>query len=521
MSMSKYYITTAIPYVNGAPHIGHAMDYCIADVCARYHKLIGDDVRLQAGTDEHGNKNSLKARELKVPTAEYVAKNAEKFKDFIHKLGVSYTDFIRTTDPEHEKRCQEIWQRLKNHIYLAKYNGWYCTGCERFVTKQECEENHGICPDHQKPYEKLEEENYYFRISDFKDKIRRVIEEDEMEILPKFRKLEVLKLLENSPDVSISRPTSQLTWGIPVPDDENQVMYVWIDALANYITVLGYPYKDILDWWPAKVQIVGKDILRFHAIIWPAMLLGLGLPLPKTLLSHGMVLSNGQKMSKTIGNVVDPMDVLKKHGTEAFRYFFLRHIDTFSDSDFTWQKFEDAYSNELANDLGNLVQRIAALAEKNQISYKDVALSHNSYERVADTFGLGTVSLAKRPRACPEDKGTDRTRTNYATKPKEALQLPSNYRELMDNFEFSKAFDVVWDKIQSLNRRIDEEKPWSLAKNGEKVKLESCLNSLIYELLEANLMLEPFLPETSKKIKAIFTGEIKTPASPLFPKEPN
>ena len=418
--MSKVYITTAIPYVNGVPHIGHAMDYCLADTCARYHKLIGDEVRFQAGTDEHGNKIFLKAKETGVPVEEYVAENAKKFQAFIGELGVSYTDFIRTTDSAHERLCQEIWKRLEKHIYADRYEGWYCTGCERFVTEKECKENDGICPDHQKPYEKLEEENYYLRIADFKDQIRDAILSNEMLILPDFRKKEILKLLEDSPDVSISRPRSQLTWGVPVPGDDNQVMYVWIDALANYITVLGYPEKDISEWWPATAQFVGKDILRFHAIIWPAILLGLGLPLPKTLVSHGMVLADGQKMSKSIGNVVDPMEVLSRHGLDAFRYFFLRHIDTFADSDFTWDKFEDAYNNELANDLGNLVQRLATLAQKNDIALGDVE-----------------------------------------------LELPKEYTDLMDRFEFSKAFDYVWDKVQGINKEIDEAKPWSLAKNGE------------------------------------------------------
>ncbi len=322
--MKKSYVTTAIPYVNGAPHVGHAMDYCLADVFSRYRKMRGDEVRFQAGTDEHGNKIFQKAKELNVPVEEYVSRNAKKFQDFIHLLNVEYTDFVRTTDPDHERRCQEIWRRLSDHIYRAKYEGWYCTGCERFITDKEVEENHGICPDHQKPYEKLEEENYYFRISDFKDRIREAILADEMLILPDFRKKEILKLLDDSPDVSISRPVSQLTWGVPVPDDSEQVMYVWIDALANYITVLGYPEKEISDFWPASAQFVGKDILRFHAIIWPAMLIGLSLPLPKTLVSHGMVLADGQKMSKSIGNVVDPVELISRRGISAFRYFFLR-----------------------------------------------------------------------------------------------------------------------------------------------------------------------------------------------------
>lgn len=470
--MEKIYLTTAIPYVNGTPHIGHAMDYCLADVCARYMRMRGNEVRMQAGTDEHGGKIYQKAADLGVPVAEYVAENAKKFQDFIAKLGVEYTDFVRTTDPAHEKRCQEVWTRLQDHIYKDKYEGWYCTGCERFVTDKEYEENGGECPDHNKPYERLSEENYYLRISDFKNQIREAIESEEMLILPEFRKREVLKLLDESPDVSISRPREHLSWGVTVPGDEDQVMYVWIDALANYITVLGYPDEDISAWWPAYAQFVGKDILRFHAIIWPAMLIGLGLPLPRTLMSHGHILANGQKMSKSIGNVVDPVEVIEKHGLDAFRYYFLRHVDTFSDADFTWEKFEEAYAHELANDLGNLVQRLATLAHKNE-------------------FKLDEVSK---------------------------LELDAEYCELMDKFQYSKAFDYVWEKVQKINREIDEQKPWALAKDGETEALKQCLRGLIVELLNANYMLKPFIPQTSEKIAAVFSDPIVPPETPLFPK---
>ena len=470
--MKKVYITTAIPYVNGQPHIGHAMDYCLADVCARYNKLLGNEVRLQAGTDEHGGKIFKKAEELGISVEQYVTDNSQKFQEFIHLLGVDYTDFVRTTDDWHEKRCQEIWKKLEPHIYKAKYEGWYCTGCERFVTDKEVEENHGVCPDHQKPYEQLSEENYYFRIADFKEQIKQAIESGEMLVLPDFRKKEMLRLLDESPDVSVSRSSEQLTWGVPVPGDDSQVMYVWIDALSNYLTVLGYPEKSIEKWWPALAQFVGKDILRFHAIIWPAMLLGLGLPLPKNLVSHGMVLADGQKMSKSIGNVVDPIEVIEKHGIDGFRYFFLRHIDTFADSDFTWEKFDDAYNNELANDLGNLVQRLATLAQKN----------------------------------------------NFELQSPVELSIPQEYVDLMDRFEYSKAMDYVWEILQGLNRKIDEEKPWSMAKNGEIERLNNCLTDLISELLLANHLLSPFLPNASEKVSAIFTGPIVPPEIPLFPK---
>ena len=470
--MKKTYITTAIPYVNGAPHVGHALDYCLADVYARYRRLQGDEVRLQAGVDEHGNKIYQKAMDIGMSVDEYVGKNAKKFREFIEKLDVTYTDFIRTTDKAHEQRCQEIWRKLEQHIYKAKYEGWYCEGCERFITQKEYDENGGVCPDHQKPYVKLEEENYYLRIADFKDKIRKAIESGEMAILPEFRKKEVLKLLEESPDVSVSRSKDQLSWGVPVPDDESQVMYVWIDALSNYITVLGYPDEDINVWWPAMAQFVGKDILRFHAIIWPAMLMGLGLPLPKVIVSHGFVLVDGQKMSKTIGNVVDPVEVLDKYGVDTFRYYFLKHIDTFSDSDFTWSKYDAAYNNELANDLGNLVQRLATLASKNNISIDQ-------------------------PIECKYD---------------------SECGEMMDKYEFSKAFNKIWERVQELNRKIDEEKPWTLAKNGNTEKLCECLQGLIKNMLEVNYMLSPFLPSTAEKIYEIFANEIVPPEVPLFPK---
>ncbi|MBR3052111.1 methionine--tRNA ligase [Candidatus Saccharibacteria bacterium] len=472
--MNKRYITTAIPYVNGAPHIGHAMDYCLADVCARYYRLIGDEVRVQAGTDEHGGKIAKKAEESGLAVQDYVDVNTAKFQEFVRELGVEYTDYVRTTDADHMRRCQEIWRKLENHIYKAEYEGWYCTGCERFITDKEYEENNGVCPDHQKPYEKLKEENYYLRISDFKEQIREAINRGDMIILPEFRKKEMLRLLDESPDVSISRPTSQLTWGVPVPGDDSQVMYVWMDALTNYITVLGYPEQDISDWWPATAEFVGKDVLRFHAIIWPAILLGVGLKLPRALVSHGMILANGQKMSKSIGNVVDPLEVIQKHGLESFRYYFLRHVDTFSDSDFTWDKFEEAYRNELANDLGNLVQRLATLANKNEIP--------------------GVRKDAK-------------------------IELDDTYRKLMEGFEYTKAFDYVWEKIQGLNRRIDEEKPWSLAKSGETVKLRTVMERLIHDLMVASQMLTPFLPGTAEKIVAVFTGQIEPPEAPLFPKD--
>ena len=469
--MSKnLYVTTAIPYVNGAPHIGHALDYLLADVYARYQKEQGNTVRFQAGTDEHGNKIFDKALAAGIPVEQYVAENSDKFREFITSLGVTPTDFIRTTSADHARRVQMIWEKLAPHIYSADYEGWYCSGCESFITDKEYEENQGICPDHQKPYERLSEKNYYLRIADFKDQIKEAIEKDRLQILPEFRKREVLKLLADSPDVSISRPKKNLSWGIPVPGDDSQVMYVWLDALSNYLTVLGYPEQDISDYWPADVQIVGKDILRFHAIIWPTILLALGLPLPKVILSHGYILANGQKMSKSIGNVVDPLEILGKYGLDPFRYFFLRHIDTFNDSDFTWDKFDAAYSGELANDLGNLVQRLAVLDSKNGITI--------NYEKVAEDF--------------------------------------SEYYQLMDSFEFSKAFDYAWSKIKDLNKDINDAEPWKVAKTDSE-KAKEILEKLTVRLLNYTELLKSFLPTTCEKITKIFSGEITIP-KPLFPK---
>lgn len=470
--MKKVYLCTAIPYVNGNPHIGHVMDYLLADVYARYARLKGDEVRFSAGTDEHGNKVFASAQKNGIDIEEYATQNSDKFRNFIDKLDISYTDFIRTTSPDHMRRCQEIWQRLESHIYAGEYDGWYCEGCESFVTQREYEENGGICPDHQKPYQKITEKNYYLRISDFKDEIRAKIESSEMRILPKFRADEALKLLEDAPDVSISRPRGSLSWGVPVPGDDSQVMYVWMDALPNYITTLGYPDQDISEWWPAQAQFIGKDILRFHIIIWPAILIGLGLDLPKNMVVHGHVLTDGQKMSKSIGNVVDPIEVLECHGLDGMRYYFLMHVDTFADSDFTWEKFNNAYNNELANDLGNLVQRLATMCKKNHIQ-------------------AGQRSM----------------------------DLPSEYTELMDNFEFSKAFAYVWDRVRGLNRAIDEQKPWELAKVGEIEELEKVLGDLVSELLKVAHLLAPFLPQTAEKIESVFaSGEITPPEAPLFPK---
>jgi methionyl-tRNA synthetase len=483
MSKQHLYITTAIPYVNGAPHIGHAMDYTLADIWARYQRQQGHEVRFQVGTDEHGNKIAAKAAEQGLEPKAYTDTMYTMFESFIQKLGVEYTDFIRTTDIHHEAAVQYIWQKLQPYIYKGTYEGWYCVGCESFVTDKEAADNNGICPDHNQPYQRLSEDNYYFKLSAFGPQIKEAIEKHRFNIVPEFRKNEIVALLDSGlNDVSISRPKKNLSWGIPVPGDPDQVMYVWIDALSNYITVLGYP--DNADWenyWPADVQVIGKDILRFHAAIWPAMLLALDLPLPKSLLVHGHVIVGGTKMSKTLGNVIDPIQIIDEYGVDAFRYFFSRHIPTLDDGDFTWEKFEAAYNGELANDLGNLVSRVAKMV----LNYQ-----------------AGVVG--------------DELQAEHDTGP---------YRAAMDSLQFNKALDELWVSVRSLNQYLESVKPWELAKQmGKDEDAEKHIGEILAHsvgtLNQIARMIEPFMPTTAETIRATFKdGVVREQPAVMFPKK--
>jgi methionyl-tRNA synthetase len=478
----KLYIATAIPYVNGTPHIGNALDYLLGDIWTRYQKQNGHEVRFEVGTDEHGNKIAAKAAELGITPKAYTDKMYINFENLMKKMNTSYTDFVRTTDDHHVASVQYIWQVLKPYIYKGKYTGWYCMGHEAFFTDKEVQATGGICPDHQTPYEQVSEENYYFKTSAFTDQIRTAITDGTMQIFPEFRKLEFLELIKDGlADVSVSRPKKNLTWGIPVPDDPEQIMYVWLDALANYITVIGYPDRaEWQEYWPADVQIIGKDILRFHAGIWPAMLFGLGLPLPKRLLVHGFVNIGGAKISKTVGNVIDPNEIIDSYGLDAFRYFFSRHIPTLEDGDFTWEKFESAYNNELGNDLGNLIQRVASMILKYQ---------------------AGVIGEAQ-----------------------QAEHDMSAYHEAMEGLEFNKAIDEVWNMIRSLNQYIDNVKPWEVAKGiGKDPEAEPHLAEILSHcagaLIQIGDLLQPFLPATSQRIQEIFeSGVVKLPETVLFPK---
>lgn len=484
MTKKHAYVTTAIPYVNGQPHIGHALDYLLADVWARYHRQLGKVVRFQTGVDEHGSKIAMKAAENNMTPQDYVDSLYGNFQRMIQALGADTTDFIRTTDVNHKARVQYIWQQLDklDLIYKGTYEGWYCQGCEAFITDKEAAENNGVCPDHQTPYQRLSEENYYFKASAFSMMISEAIESGKMKIVPEFRKNEFLELIKDGlQDISVSRPAKNLSWGIPVPDDPSQVMYVWMDALTNYITVLGYPNDpQWQEFWPADVQVVGKDILRFHAGIWPAILLALDLPLPKMLLVHGHITSGGSKMAKSLGNGVDPFEIIDNYGVDAFRYYFLRYIPTQDDGDFTWERFEAVYNGELGNDLGNLVQRVAAMITRYQ---------------------AGVVTDVP---AGKHDMGP--------------------YREAMESLEFNRAMDEVWVIVRALNQYIDRVKPWEVAKKREKdteaeAHLAEILSHSAGALMQIADLLLPLLPTTARAIHSIFsTGVIPSDTQPLFPK---
>jgi methionyl-tRNA synthetase len=475
--MSNFYITTSIPYVNGDPHLGHAMEFIQADVIARYIRQIGTPVVFSAGTDEHGGKIAEKAQELGVSPQQLTDQMSQKFIDLLKVLNVSNDRFIRTTDPAHEKRAQIIWQKLAPYIYKNSYEGWYCTGDEAFFTEATVKANKGICPNHNRPYEKIKEENYFFKLSAFTEKIKEAIDKNEFVIIPDTKRNEILNVInEGLEDISISRPKNKISWGIPVPGDDAQVMYVWFEALMNYITVLGYPEAaDFKNFWPANLQIIGKDIIRFHAAIWPGMLLGLGLPLPKTLYVHGFIDIDGKKMSKSLGNFVSPYEVLDKYSTDVFRYFFLRHIPSNTDGDFSWNRLEAAYNSELADQLGNAVSRTSAMIAKYQ---------------------KGIIGDIPAPE---HDTGA--------------------YEQALEQCRFDRALDEVWDQVRGLNQYIEESKPWEIAKDKDEDHLREVLAYMVGNLLQIADLLVPFMPVTSTKIKGVFGSGVLNPLpSPMFPK---
>lgn len=472
--MNKFYVTTSIPYANAKPHIGFAMEAIEADCLARYRRMLGDDVYFLTGTDEHGIKIHDTAHELGITPKEHVDNIANQNKELKDLLNLSYDDFIRTTSDRHKRGAQKLWMKLYDagDIYKDRYEGYYCKGCEAYVTEKDLED--GKCPIHKKEVEKFSEENYYFRLSKYSDKIVELIESDELRIEPDFRKREFLNVAKKGlHDVSFSRPKEKLNWGVPVPNDPEHTMYVWCDALSNYITALDYENEGVLfeKYWPCDAHVIGKDIVRFHAGIWIGILLSAGLEIPKMIPIHGFISSGGHKMSKSLNNVISPFDVVEKYGTDPLRYYLLREIPTTEDGDFTYERFEEIYNSELANNLGNLMNRVVKMTER----YFEARI--------------------------PESKNPDEGFIKKA----EAMWV--RYHEYINKFDLKKAAEQVLARIDDANKYIDEKKPWILAKEDEKA-----LADVMYHLLETlrhiGYALYPYIPETSEKILKTFNKKL-------------
>jgi len=502
--MKNFYITTPIYYVNDVPHIGHVYTTIAADVISRWYRLHNRNVFFLTGTDEHGTKIVEAAKLKNKPVKEYVDEISDKFKTTWKKLNISYNHFIRTTDKYHEKTVQNILQKLYNneYIYKAKYKGLYCIQCENFITETEL--INGLCPNHMtKPQEKSEE-NYFFKLSHFREKLIEIItdknNENHFEICPEERKNEILgKLNTQISDISISR--ENLEWGIRIPFDITQTTYVWIDALINYISAIGYEDSDsefnFNELWPADLHLIGKDILWFHTVVWPALLLAINLPLPKKIFAHGYFTINGKKMSKTIGNVIYPDDMIHEFGVDGTRYLILSAFPFGADGDFSIDFLKTKYNNDLANNLGNLFSRVTKMIEKYNKSV--IPQKGNNYQNLwSDLSKIDTV---------------------------------------IEHLEFHNAIETIQKVISISNQYIDKQQPWNLAKQGINI-----LNDILYNLYETLWVLAhyiyPFMPVTGqtifyqlgqnktieqsfflvdKKIQIEYGNKIKT-SSPLFPR---
>ena len=461
----KIYITAAIPYVNAAPHIGHALEFIQVDVVARYHRLLGDKVTALTGGDENALKNVQAAEKAGLPVQEFIDRNAKLFEELLKKLDCQFDVFQKGSNLSHFKSSQELWKRCfeKGDIYKKNYQGLYCVGCEAFYTEEEL--TNGECAEH--PGKKLElvsETNYFFKLSSYQKQLIELISTDRLKIYPGFRKNEVLSFLkEPLRDISVSRSNERAkNWGVPVPNDDSQRMYVWFDALNIYRSGVDSAT------WPADLHIIGKGIIRFHTVYWPAFLLSAGLPLPKEVMAHGYLTIDGQKMSKTIGNIVDPLAIVGKYGVDALRYYLLREIPPFDDGDFSYRRLDEIYSSDLANELGNLVMRVTTLAEKDKLEI---------------------------------------TSTNH---------YPLTTIHLFNNFQFNIILEDIWKHIKALNKSTDDFAPWKKTPQERSKFLTDSLN----EIHKIGYELQPFLPETAEKIIKATTGKI-TKISPLFPRLDN
>lgn len=476
MSNKPFYLTTTLPYVNADPHIGFALELVQADIMARYQRLLGRQVFFSTGTDEHGQKIFQKAQEEGRDVQEYVDHYAGQFEKLKKGLNLSYDAFIRTTNPKHIEAAQELWRlcEVAGDIYKKKYKGLYCVGDEMFLRESDLVD--GNCPNHPNmtPIE-IEEENYFFKLSAYQDKLLHYFS-NETSILPDWRREEAINFVKGGlEDFSVSREVARMSWGIPVPGDESQVMYVWFDALTNYISTLGWPSDaqgNFKQFWQdgEVVQMAGKDQVRFQSIIWQAMLMSGGIKNTDTVVYHGFVNSGGQKMSKSLGNVIDPYMVAAEYGTDALRYYLARHISPFEDSDFTIERFKELYNANLANGLGNVVSRIMQLAQ---------------------THLSGPVTL-------------------------EYKAFPKEYTDAFEAHTIPVACDYVWGRMQELDQKITELVPFKVVKvDVEKGK--EIITELVQELAFIDQMLEPIVPLTSKKIiEAIMAN--KKPEN-LFPRK--
>jgi methionyl-tRNA synthetase len=467
-----FYLTTAIPYVNAKPHIGHALEYVVADSIYRYHKLNGEEVRIVSGADENALKNVQAAEKAGKPIQEFLDENSSAFKDFYKLLEVDLDEFRRGSDKKrHWPGVQKLWELTDKNgdIYKKKYKGLYCVGCEEFKTEKDLVD--GKCPIHDKKPDTVEEDNYFFRLSKYQNALLKLIKNNDYKILPLKRRNEILSFIKDGlEDFSISRSNERAKGvGVPVPNDPTQKMYVWFDALTIYMTGVGWGYDEKLwkKWWPADLHVIGKDIIRFHAVYWPAMLLSAKLPLPKSLIVHGFITSGGRKMSKSIGNVIDPYEMINKYGVEAVRYYLLAKIPTLDDADLTTDSFEQVYQADLANGIGNLVSRITGLAKNSEII---------------------------------------KSKTDYG--------LSKNVSRYIESYEFDKALNIIWNEIRKADVFINERAVWNL-KGSQK---DAAVANLINRIGQIAYDLQPFLPETSKAISEQFrNGKVKV-GKPLFPR---
>jgi len=486
--MGKFYITTTLPYVNAEPHIGFAMEIIKADVIARYHRARGDEVIFNTGTDEHGVKIYRTAIEQNKNPQEYVDEYAAKFGELKSLLNVSYTHFIRTSDPDHKKAAQEFWRlcAARGDIYKKSYRIRYCVGCE--LEKTDSELTDGACPIHPNlKLELLDEENYFFRFSKYQQPLLDFYKAHPDFVLPSFRFHEIKRFVADGlQDFSISRIKAKMPWGVPVPDDDEQVMYVWFDALINYISTLGWPDDvkgEFQNFWPGT-QIAGKDNLRQQSAMWQAMLMSAGLPLSKQILIHGFITVNDKKMSKSLGNVIAPKALVEKYGADPVRYYLLREIPSGEDGDFSYEKFEQRYNGDLANGLGNLVARVATLGEK-----------------VSPTAVHGEGDIEKEIRT-------------------EIDRVRALYEKSLHEFRLNESLGHAWELISFADKYINDKKPWTI--KDDRDQFSRVVANACYIVDAVRKLIQPFLPKTAEKIReqiSVGASEITMKkAGNLFPR---